>query len=108
MNLPELAAAIGIDAETLKSIFRRFIDKTPEDLENLGKSISKKDTGSIKSHAHHIKGAALNLELLILSDTAKQLEEAAQKSNWDIIPQLFADLNFFYQAEEEKILKQLI
>ena len=107
MDLEKLADSIGIETETLKSILRRFMDQTPDDIDRLEKEISKEDAEAVRASAHHIKGAALNLELIELSDTAMQLENAAKKSDWTAIRQLISALRRAYKKEEVHLSKLL-
>ena len=107
MDLQELAVNIGIDVETLKKILERFIKQTPGDIAQLEKGISDRDAEAVRTSAHHIKGAALNLELIAISDSALQLELMAKKSDWPGIQQLFTELQTAFKKEEVNILKLL-
>jgi HPt (histidine-containing phosphotransfer) domain-containing protein len=87
-----LAERLGIGKESLKDLLSLFIESTREDLKELKESIKNKDYSRIASLAHHIRGAAVNLDL---SDTAiltEKLRASALSEDQDKLDELFQDL----------------
>jgi HPt (histidine-containing phosphotransfer) domain-containing protein len=78
MNISAMAAELGLEEEDVRRMVRTFLDSTEEDLMRLGRAFSKGDTEKIGSIAHHIKGAASNLELREIVEAALGIEENAR------------------------------
>ncbi len=107
MEIEKIAAEIGISGDTLRSLYRSFLDSTPKDLAALKNGIAQQDPDIVTTSAHHIKGAAINLELLKLAEAAKILENSAKQGNWEELTRLFHELISSFKQEKEAIEKLL-
>lgn len=107
MNLEQIAKEIGIGTDTLRSMYRSFLDHTEKDLKKIAEASEKGDMEALRSHAHHIKGAAINLELIELSERAKNLEYAAKNAEKDKIPTLRDRLISEFRKQEQTIGEML-
>jgi HPt (histidine-containing phosphotransfer) domain-containing protein len=107
MEIEKIAAEIGISGDTLRSLYRTFLESTPKDLAALEDGIARQDVNIVTTSAHHIKGAAINLELLKLAEKAKILENSAKPGNWAELTRLFHELTSAYKQEKEAVEKLL-
>ena len=78
MDLADLAKRVGLDDGDLISLVETFIASTETDLEELRSTDTTTDPQRILRIVHHIKGAAVNLELRAISETAQLLEKEAR------------------------------
>jgi HPt (histidine-containing phosphotransfer) domain-containing protein len=74
MNLSEQALNLGLDLEDYKSLVELFLQTTLADLKALEAAIAEKDASRVQKISHHIKGAAINLELHEIAAAAKKAE----------------------------------
>ena len=79
IEISRLAKEIGISEETYKKLIHTFIESTKSDLEQLQIAIKKENTPQIQEYCHHIKGAAINLELEKISEISKKMEKHVKK-----------------------------
>mgnify|MGYP006286837069 CR=1 len=107
MEIDKIAAEIGISADTLRSLYRNFLESTLKHLEDLEEGIRNVDPKDVKTTAHHIKGAAINLDLAGLAEKAKIIEDTAEQNNWEETKRLFSELKAQFQQEKETVLKLL-
>jgi HPt (histidine-containing phosphotransfer) domain-containing protein len=63
MDLNAQAARAELDLESYKTLLGTFLEATGPDLAELSRAVDAADSGAAASVAHHIKGAAANLEL---------------------------------------------
>ena len=66
----------------------------------LQKAVEQRDIKNIKLYAHAIKGSAINIGAVQLSDTAHRLEQAACDQNTDSAGELLANI----ETELKKVL----
>jgi HPt (histidine-containing phosphotransfer) domain-containing protein len=78
MNISVMAAELGLEEEDVRRMVRTFLDSTEEDLMRLSRAYSEGDTGKIGTIAHHIRGAASNLELPEIAEAALGIEKNAR------------------------------
>ncbi len=83
------ANEIGIDKDTLISLYRLYISQTEKDLELLTNAVSDKNKQIILSIAHNIKGSSLNLELTEFSNMAHEIETLAKEETWLKIQEIY-------------------
>ncbi|MFO7850630.1 MAG: Hpt domain-containing protein [Spirochaetia bacterium] len=77
MNLPLKAEEIGISIEAYKNLCSLFLKTTKNDLQALFRALEAEDREEIAAHAHHIKGAASNMEFKSLMEETEKLNNAA-------------------------------
>jgi HPt (histidine-containing phosphotransfer) domain-containing protein len=58
----------------------------------LGRAIAAGKTEDVAAFAHKIKGAALNLNLAVVAEQSRNIENAARKGSLDNAPASFARL----------------
>jgi len=107
MNLEQIAEEIGITADSLRSMYRSFLKNTENDLKEIEAASGTGDLKALRSHAHHIKGAANNLELTELGETARKLEYAAKNEEGEKIATLRKKLASAFRTQEQKIKEML-
>lgn len=90
IDLVKQAEEIGIDFATLLSLYSLYIEQTESDIKELDDSITGKDKDRIRTIAHHIKGASLNLELHSLSGIAESIQKMSEADNYN--PESLSDL----------------
>jgi HPt (histidine-containing phosphotransfer) domain-containing protein len=78
MDIAAMAAELGLEEEDVRGLVRTFLDSTEEDLVQLRRAYSEGDAEKLGSIAHHIKGAAANLELSEIAEAALAIEEIAR------------------------------
>ena len=76
-NWSAAAARIGLAEIDFKKMVEIFVRETEADLKKLQQACDLGDSGEIALTAHHIKGAALNMEFDELAQAAKNLENEA-------------------------------
>ena len=83
MNFSEQALNLGLELEDYKSLVELFLQTTSDDLKTLEAAIAEKDTSRVMQVSHHIKGAAINLELHEIAAAAKRAEQCARQDDLD-------------------------
>jgi two-component system sensor histidine kinase/response regulator len=78
MNITSLAEELGLEVEEVHRLVLTFLESTEQDLLMLGQAFSKGDAEKLRDIAHHIKGAAVNLELNEIAEAAKGIEDKAR------------------------------
>ncbi len=77
MDIARLSRQLGLEAEATRSLVAAFVRTTQDDLAALERAVAAGDPGGAGRCAHHIKGAAANLELEEVAEAAKSVEAAA-------------------------------
>ena len=77
MNVKQKALEIGLSEKQFIGLIETFIRETAKDLEQMDKASRDNDWDKIGQLAHHIKGAAANLEITAVFDAARSLERRA-------------------------------
>lgn len=83
MNFEELADNLGLEVDEYRELIDLFIDTGAADFKKIQEGMSTSDADQVMRSAHTIKGAAGNLGLLEVSDTAAVIEENANNNNLD-------------------------
>lgn len=78
MDVRTLAEELGLEEEDVRRLVLTFLDSTEQDLVLLGQAFSDQDAETLRATAHHIKGAAGNLELSEITKAALAIEEKAR------------------------------
>ena len=78
MEIARLAEELGLAEEEVRSLVFTFLDSTDSDLLLLERAYSDQDADQVRRTAHHIKGAADNLELTAIAEAALTVEEQAR------------------------------
>jgi histidine phosphotransfer protein HptB len=86
MNLKELGAALGLEEEEYRELIELFMITGPADLARIQSAMAENDLDQIIRSAHTIKGAAGNLGLVPLHETANRIEmQAVQNRTTDLV-----------------------
>ena len=109
MNLNNAAAEIGISVEAYKRLCSLFIENTDNDIVKLKEACDANRLQDAADIAHHIKGAASNMDFLQLADTAKQLQLKALNSLNDTpaLRESYEELVALYGSIKTEIEAQL-
>ncbi len=92
MELEHAAESIGISVEVYKRLCRTFIDESEKDLLKLESCINRGRTVEVEETAHHIKGAAINLDFSRLSAAALEIESGSGNLSQVELRNLFKNL----------------
>jgi HPt (histidine-containing phosphotransfer) domain-containing protein len=91
MDIKNLAEELGLEENDVLRFVRTFIETTEQDLLPLAQAIADQDADQVKKLAHHIKGAASNLELTDIADAARTIEGKGRSNSLeDTEPQIAA------------------
>jgi HPt (histidine-containing phosphotransfer) domain-containing protein len=85
MNFKQLAENLGLEEDEYMELIELFIETGISDLEKLNSAIDEGNGEEAANAAHSIKGAAGNLGLVDLSETAKEIEEKARNNRLEEI-----------------------
>ncbi|MDZ7794626.1 MAG: Hpt domain-containing protein [Spirochaetia bacterium] len=109
MNIHSSAAEIGISLEAYKRICSLFIENTDKDLLQLKSELEMNNLTQSAATAHHIKGAAANMDYTDLAALAKKLQLLLQTGTApsDELSKQYEQLSRGYQNIKEEILSQL-
>jgi two-component system sensor histidine kinase TorS len=83
MDITSWAEELGMEEADARRLMNIFLQTTERDLLLLQEAISARDADRVRSTAHHIKGAAGNLELQLIARAALELEEKAGSGVFD-------------------------
>lgn len=78
MDINERADNLGLEREEFMELLTLFVETAHSDLDKLQTALSETDGGQAAAAAHSIKGAAANLGLTTLYETAKEIERLAR------------------------------
>ena len=78
MDIEGIAEELGLEAEDVRRLVLTFLESTEQDILLLGEAFSEGDAEKLRAAAHHIKGAAANLELNEIAEAAKEIEDKAR------------------------------
>jgi len=81
MNIKKMADELKLQEEEYVELVKLFVETSRNDIERLVAAISNHEGEKAAQAAHSIKGAAVNLELTEVSETAKKLEMKAREGN---------------------------
>lgn len=107
LEIEKIADDIGISVESYKKLCRTFLENSRKDLAELKNALDSEDRTAIRSRAHHVKGAALNIDLIELSELAKGLEKSAETEPLEDLKAQFQKLEQEYTNSETSLRKQL-
>jgi HPt (histidine-containing phosphotransfer) domain-containing protein len=78
MNIERLSRDLGFDLETTRGLLSTFVQATESALAGLERAVAAGDAFGAAGAAHHIRGAAANLELVEVVEAAKTVEATAR------------------------------
>jgi HPt (histidine-containing phosphotransfer) domain-containing protein len=93
MDLSILADELGLDGEGVLHLVRTFLKSTMQDLCALEQALTDRDAEAAARLAHHIKGAAANLELTVIAEAALAVEKSAAGGNFGGLGQQVAAIS---------------
>lgn len=84
ISIADIAAERGLDEADLVEFMTEFVDYSEqEDLKGLQEAIAAQDAPTVRTRAHSIKGAALNLGLSEIASIAESLEKKGAQGSLD-------------------------
>jgi HPt (histidine-containing phosphotransfer) domain-containing protein len=92
MNFKELGENLGLEEEEYLELLELFVDHSASDLERLRTAITQGDLDQATKAAHSLKGAAGNLGLTELFETAKKVEMDARDNRLERITESVSEL----------------
>ncbi|UCF99640.1 MAG: Hpt domain-containing protein [Spirochaetaceae bacterium] len=78
MDLPSLAEELGLEVADVRRLVLTFAEATEGDLMRLELAFTDRDVEQLRRTAHHIKGAASNLEFTEIAAAALAIEDKAR------------------------------
>ncbi len=78
MDFQKLADSIGFEQADYLELIELFVETSLNDIKKIGRAIEKNDPEAAAGGIHSIKGAAGNLGLMEIYDTAQKLESLAR------------------------------
>jgi HPt (histidine-containing phosphotransfer) domain-containing protein len=90
MDIKNLSEELGLEENDVLRLVRTFIDSTEQDLLLLAQAIADHDADQVRKLAHHIKGAASNLELNDIADATRTIEEKGRSKSFEATEPQFA------------------
>ena len=100
MNFEELADNLGLEVDEYRELIDLFIDTGATDFKKIQEGLDVKDADQVMRSAHTIKGAAGNLGLLEVSETAAAIEENANNNDLDGLGPIVVILKTQFEAIE--------
>src|SRR6056297_1352902 len=109
MNIQSSAAEIGISVEAYKRICTLFIENTDKDLLKLKSDLEMNNLKHCAATAHHIKGAAANMDYMDIAALAKKLQVLLQTgtATSEELSEQYEQLSQRYQNIKDELLLQL-
>lgn len=101
--IDDAADSLGLDREEVCEFMADFLEIAREDVAALRSATREEHMAVIRSRAHSVKGAALNLSLREIGDTALELEDKAKSND----PSEMADLVERLAGQLEELSRQL-
>jgi HPt (histidine-containing phosphotransfer) domain-containing protein len=100
MNFKELADNLGLEIEEYRELIELFVDTGTADFNKIQEGLSSSDSEQVMRSAHTIKGAAGNLGLTDVSETAGFIEQQATDNHLDELSASIAELKTQFDAIE--------
>ncbi len=100
MNFKELAENLGLEVDEYRELIELFVDTGAADFQKIEEGMSSSDSDKVMRSAHTIKGAAGNLGLIDVSETASLIEQKATSDNLDSLSADIAVLKSQFEAIE--------
>ena len=92
MNFKELAETIGLEEDEYRELVELFLETGAADCENLKDALAAGDAQQVSRSAHTVSGAAGNLRIMHIYETAKRIERAASDNRLDDVAAEVHDL----------------
>ncbi len=106
ISLKDIALERGIDVADVIEFINDFIDYSEqEDLKGLQEAVNGGDALGVRSRAHSVKGAALNLGLTAIAKLAETIEKKGAEGSLDGIQNSVDELRKMVQ-ELRDFIKQ--
>ena len=103
ISISNLAQSLGLEIQDYRSLVELVLQTTADDLQKLDSAITERDTSLVSQTAHHIKGAAVNLELQAIAADARKVERCAEQSDFSGASQAVRNI----RAEMESVSRTL-
>jgi HPt (histidine-containing phosphotransfer) domain-containing protein len=100
MNFQELADNLGLEVDEYRELIDLFIDTGAADFKKIQDGLTGNDSDMVMRSAHTIKGAAGNLGLMDVSETARIIEEKATENQLDSLGEAMQTLKAQFEAIE--------
>ena len=100
MNFQELADNLGLEVDEYRELIELFIDTGSADFQKIQDALAGGNSDQVMRSAHTIKGAAGNLGLMDVSETARSIEDCASKNQLGSISTAVQILKTQFEAIE--------
>ena len=85
MNIGVLAKNLGLEEDEFLELVELFVETGISDLDKLQSAIVEGNADKAANAAHSLRGAAINLGLVELSEIARKIEEDARNDRLETI-----------------------
>lgn len=103
MNFKELAENLGLEEDEYMELIELFIDTGSADYAKIQSAMADNDAEQVMRSAHTIKGAAGNLGLMEVSESARIIEEKADNKQLDNIGSTLETLKAQFETIEASV-----
>ena len=107
-DLDEFVRRNCSDLELSRDVANIFIDHRPEYTESIRMAAAAHDADALRQTSHKLKGAAVNLALPLLAETADAIESVAMAGDLKKAGELLPELELRFEQAVEAIRKLLI
>ncbi|MBT8341627.1 MAG: Hpt domain-containing protein [Desulfatitalea sp.] len=92
MNFKEMGANLGLDEDEFRELVELFIMSVGAEIKKLQQGLTVADAEQVMQCAHAIKGAAGNLGIMDVSDSANTIENQATNKDLTHVAQVVETL----------------
>ena len=86
IHFDEVLDMLGGDRQAVSALLKKFIDELASDVAASEQVLAEQDEDSLRQIAHRVKGTSANLGALMLSASARELEQACVEASEAIWP----------------------
>jgi PAS domain S-box-containing protein len=97
IDVNRIREVFGDDNESIRKFILLFIQSTDEALAEIESSVKDKDVDRAKKIFHRLKGSAGNSGMMIMHELCISAEQLLQKSDWNMVEQIYESLLNQYQ-----------
>jgi CheY-like chemotaxis protein len=105
ISLAPIVSTLPISNPKFAKLVIQFIDKLADKINDMDKALENKDAAALADLAHWLKGSGGSVGLMIFTELAIPFEEAANESQFHLMPQQLIDIKTHWQRAKLGIAK---
>ena len=106
-DIQDLNSRLMEDHDIIAELLTGAMEDIPEQIDNLGSLLDKKNKEKIEIQAHTIKGTAANMGGISLKKVAAEIEEAGREENLDLAQELYPEMQKQFEILKKAVEKYL-